>query len=183
MNKYNHLLLLLVACIAAYILYATGALHVLHLLKGYGYISVVAGGMLYTFGFTAPFGAAILWEIAPDVHPVTAAVVAGTGALASDLMLFHILRKPFFEEELQRFRTSRLIRTLHRLLHHETISERMRFYATWLLASFVIASPLPDEFGVSIIGGLTTIKEKHFALLSFFFNMLGILVLLMIARG
>jgi hypothetical protein len=167
---------------AAYLLYITGILDLLHFFKGYGYISVVIGGMLYTFGFTAPFGAVILWEISPDVNPITAAVVAGTGALVTDLLIFRIIRKPFFEEELRRFRTSRLIRAIHRLFHHETVSEHLRLYATWLFVAFVIASPLPDEFGVSLIGGLTAIKERSFAFLSFIFNTLGILALLLLAR-
>jgi uncharacterized membrane protein YdjX (TVP38/TMEM64 family) len=46
------------------------------------------------------------------------------------------------------------------------------------MAGFFIASPLPDEIGVSLLAGFTRIEEKKFALVSFALNTLGIIVLL-----
>ena len=47
----------------------------------------------------------------------------------------------------------------------------------------MIASPLPDEFGVTLLTGLTKIKEKSFRYITFILDTIGILILILIGRA
>ncbi len=120
-------------------------------------------------------------EIAPDVNTLVAAPIAGFGAFLADLLIFEIIRFSFFHEELTRLRTTRFFLWLHRMLHHERISDRIRTYLLWSFAGIVIASPLPDEIGVSLVSGVTNIETRKFGALCFLLNTLGILLILFAA--
>lgn len=63
--------------------------------------------------------------------------------------------------------------------HH--FSERLKRYVLWTVAGFLIASPLLDEFGVSLVSGFTHINQKEFSVISFSLNTLGIFVILSVA--
>jgi uncharacterized membrane protein YdjX (TVP38/TMEM64 family) len=54
----------------------------------------------------------------------------------------------------------------------------MREYILWSFAGLLIASPLPDEIGVTLVSGLTEIRLRTFAALCFVLNTIGILIIL-----
>jgi hypothetical protein len=182
-KDYPRLLLLTCSFAVAYVLYHAGFFDVLHtLLQGYGYVSIFLGGLLFSFGFTSPFGIAIFLEMAPDVHPVAAAIIGGIGAFLMDFAIFELLRYSAFHNELARLRETFFVRRIVTMLHHQNISRTVREYLLWCFAGFIIASPLPDEIGVSLVSGITDIDTKRFGLLCFAFNTVGIFVILLIAR-
>lgn len=150
-------------------------------LDGFAYVAAFFGGMLLSFGFTSAFGVGILAAAAREVHPVIGALVAALGALIVDMTIFTFVRFSF-EEELRIIRGTRLFLFFHRLLHRETVPERVRAYVLWSLAGIMIASPLPDEIGVLLIGGLTAIEGKRFAALCFLLNAVGCAVIIALAR-
>ncbi len=183
MHKYPKLLLLVCSFVLAYFLYHVGALDWLgQHLNGHGYVSVFLGGLLFSFGFTTAFGIAIFIEMAPHVNPVYAALIGGLGALLSDLCIFNLLRFATFHDEVHRLKSMRLFLWLRSMLHHESVSERMRKYLLWSFAGLVIASPLPDEFGVTLLSSVTELKERQFAVICFAFNMLGIFIILLLGE-
>jgi len=51
-----------------------------------------------------------------------------------------------------------------------------------IFAGFVIASPLPDEIGVSLLAGTTKISTRTFAILSYFLNTAGIFIVLLAGK-
>jgi hypothetical protein len=181
--KYPKLLLLGCSFVAAYLLSHFGYFTMLESsLNGHGYAASFLGGLLFSFGFTSPFGIAMLVEIAPHVHPLTAALVGGLGALLMDMGIFELLRFSAFHDEIHRLRETRWFVRLHALIHHESVSEKARLYLLWSFAGMVIASPLPDEIGVTVVSSVTNIDTKAFALLCFLCNTAGILVILLLAR-
>ena len=183
-HKYPHLTLLFASFVAAYTLYHIGAFDWLgRELNGYGYVSIFLGGLLFSFGFTTPFGIAIFVEMAPHVDPFLAAIVAGCGAFLADLLIFDIIRTSTFHDEIHRLRSSRFILWLHSLIHHESVSEKFRRYLLWSFAGIVIASPLPDEFGVSLLSGMSRMKSRDFAVICYCFNTVGILLILLASRA
>lgn len=184
MSQYPKLCLLCGSFILAYVLYHIGALDWFgHALNGHGYASMFLGGMLFSYGFTAPFGIAIFVEMGHEVHPLIGAPLAGIGALLSDLFIFSIVRYSAFHDEIHRIQFSRPILWIRSLLHHERVSERMRNYILWAFAGIVIGSPLPDEFGVMLLGSVTELKERQFAMLCFALNTTGILLILLTSRA
>lgn len=182
MNKYPRLCLLLLSFVFAYSLYHGGALDWLDRLHGYGYLSIFIGGLLFSFGFTTPFAIAIFVELSPYINPFIAAPVAGLGAVVSDFLIFDLIRFSLFHEEILRLRSSRLVLWLHSLIHHDSLSERMRNVLLWSFAGMIIASPLPDELGVSLVSGISKVRPREFAVLCFGFNTVGALLILLGSR-
>ena len=183
MKSYPKLIALLISFVLAYILFTMGIFHELvATLNNHGLASAFLGGLLFSFGFTSAFGVAILVEVASDVSPWIAALIGGIGALLSDLMIFELVRFSIFHEELHRLRQSRCIRWLHRCLHHQSISDSVRRTLLWSFAGIVIASPLPDEFGVTLVSSVSTMRPAQFSALCFLLNTGGILMILLVAQ-
>jgi len=147
-----------------------------HSLGSLGYISAFLGGMLFAFGFGAPFGVAILATIADEVAVLIAGLVGGLGALLSDYLLFKFIRVTF-NDEITRFKESRAFSFVDGVLIRR-LPPKLSFYLTLGAAGFVIASPLPDEIGVAMLASIATVKERTFAVWSFALNTIGILVVL-----
>lgn len=136
-------------------------------------------GILYAFGFTAPFGAGVFILLNPPTGEVLKlGVTGGLGAVAADYILFKFVRLSF-NDEFDALKTTPAIRTAH-LKFKAFLPEKVREYTLLALAGIFIASPLPDEIGVSLLAGFTDLKEGQLALLSFALNTAGILVLLAI---
>ncbi len=183
MYQYPKLCLLCGSFILAYVLYQIGALDWFgHALNGHGYASMFLGGMLFSYGFTAPFGIGIFVEMGHEVHPLIAAPLAGIGALLSDLFIFSIVRYSAFHDEIHKIQFSRPMIWIRSILHHESVSDRMRNYILWAFAGIIIGSPLPDEFGVMLLGSATELKGRQLAILCFTLNTIGIFVILLTSR-
>lgn len=179
-QKYPRLCLLLLSVFAAYFLYAMGGLHWLGATKGsMQYPTAFIGGLLFTFGFTTPFGIGVFLEIGQSINPVIGAMVGGMGALLADLFIFQVMRFEFFHEELHQIRSSRFALWIHGFLHHESFPEKLRTYLLWSFAGIIIASPLPDEFGVALVSSMLTVDRRAFAVLSFVCNSAAILLVIL----
>ena len=97
--KYPKLVMLALVTVVAFALFRDdGVQSFFHELGDMEYLSAFFGGMLFAFGFGAPFGVAILLTISGDVNLLAAGVIAGTGALVSDLLLFKFVRMTFQDE-------------------------------------------------------------------------------------
>lgn len=178
--KYPKLILLCICIIAAYFLAKTGVIYNLsHVLIGKGYIAAFLAGIMYAYGFAAPVGVAVLLSIADDVNIFIAACVGGIGSLISDLFIFNLIRESF-ADEFDKIKTTKSFNKIHELFKKH-VSEKLEKYILWLFAGILIASPLPDEIGVSLISGFTKMKKTNFSIISFVLNTLGILVVLAIA--
>lgn len=183
MYKYPKLFLLTGSFVFAYVLYQQGFFAwIEHAVNGYGYPSLFVGGLLFSFGFTTPFAIGIFVEVASSVNPFIAAPIAGAGAMLSDRFIFDIIRFECFQDEIHHLRSSRFVRWIAHLIHCETVSERLRRYLLFSFAGIVIASPLPDEFGVSLMSAVTEIDRRSFSIIAYALNTVGILIILLLAR-
>ena len=181
--KYPKLTLLLGSFVLAYILHYLGLFdRFADYLNGHGYFSMFLGGALFSFGFTAAFGIALIIDVAVNVDPVIGALIAGVGAASVDTMLFSLVRFTVFHEEIHALRTSRMFVMIHQLLHRESVSERVRRMILWSVAGLVIASPLPDEFGVTLISSVSSMQKRDFVGFCFVLNTLGILAIILGTR-
>lgn len=182
-RQYPKILLMAASIVLSYILYRQGTFDWIEAhLDGFGYVSIVLAGMLYSFGFTTPFAVAYFIEMAPHLSPVPAALLAGLGASISDMGIFEFVSLSLHDEFLK-LRATRFMQRMRALLHRETWPEKMQRAWRWTLACLVIASPLPDEIGVSLLAGLADIGHRRMALLCYGLNVAGILALLLATRA
>lgn len=179
---YPKLALLCCSFVLAYALYAMGIFDILPgMLHGRGYISVFLAGILFSMGFTAPFGLFMLIEMSSEVHPFLGALVGGLGALLVDMTIFHVARFSL-HDELRRLASKGFIRFAISLLYHERMPDRLRKYLVWSFAGIIIASPLPDEIGVTLLSGISTINARKLTLFCYVLDTIGVLSVLGGAR-
>jgi len=174
--KYPKLTLLLASMIFAYMVFSDPYMAgFLSRLNEMSYLGVFFGGLLFAFGFTSPFAVGIFLAINPP-NIFLAAIIGGIGALISDMAIFHII-KISFQKEFNRIKKHVVMRSFNSALEW-TIGKKLKSYIAWIFAGIMIASPLPDEAGITILSGLTKIKPTTLAILSFALNTIGILVIL-----
>lgn len=173
---YPKLALLALSIVAAYQLFTFPSIRAfISALGDFGYFGMFVAGLLFSFGFTAPFAIGLLMTLNPP-NIFLAALIGGSGALLSDLCIYNLIKFSFMNE-FKRLQRTAPVRIAAGAMEH-TLSGKIRAYLLYALAGFIIASPLPDEIGVSMLAGLTTIRARTLALLSFVMNMLGIFVIL-----
>lgn len=178
--QYPKLLILSVCILGSYLLFQMDFFqNFAQLLNGHGYASIFLAGFLFAYGFTAPLAVGFFISLAPNVNIFLAAALAGVGALISDFFIFRFI-KTSFQDEFDRLKLTRFFQRLRSVLNHR-LSRKLKQYALWVFAGFLIASPLPDEFGVSLVSGFTSLDAKTFVLISYLLNTSGILAILALA--
>lgn len=175
-------LFILVFCIAlAYILFRQPVVYgFLSGLNSLSYLGIFIAGMMFSFGFTAPFAVGFFITLQPS-NIYFAAILGGCGALISDLTIFRFIRFSFMEE-FERLKKTKTVRSVEGMIERR-LGLRLTNYLLYAFAGFAIASPLPDELGVIMLAGLSKIKQSVLAIISIILNSLGILVILYFSAG
>jgi len=140
-------------------------------LNSFGYFGAFIAGMLFVSTFTAATGAIILLILAEKFIPIELGLIAGLGAVAGDLTIFHLVRDGLFDE-IEDIYNRIGGRKLSHILHVRSFR--------WMLpviGAMIIASPLPDEIGVSLLG-ISKMKVVRFAVLSYILNSIGIFIVI-----
>jgi len=85
--------------------------------------------------------------------------------MIGDLIIFKTIKTSFTKEfkELEKIKVIHGIEKIVKKNKHVLI----RHYLLYLFAGIAITSPLPDELGVSMLAGLTTINPIKLAIISF----------------
>lgn len=166
--KFKNISILILGLISAVVLYQFEAFHQLLLSLGsLGYIGAFLAGILFVSSFTVATGMVILLILAEQLMPLEIALLAGIGAVCGDLLIFRFVKDGLMDE----------IRPLFKLFggkHLKTLLHTK--YFSWslpVIGAAIIASPLPDEIGVSLMG-ISKMNTIKFMFLSFFLNGAGI---------
>ncbi len=133
-------------------------------------------GMFFTSVFTVAPATVVLAEIAQINSIFLTALFGGAGALIGDLIIFRFIKNRLFEDILYLLKKSKSEKLISIF--------RLRIFR-WSLAflgALVIASPLPDELGLMMLG-FSKMKTSLFIPISFLLNSLGILVIGLIAKA
>ena len=140
----------------------------------FGYIGAFLTGIFFVSIFTVVPAVAVLYQLAELLNPLEVAVFAGLGAVIGDYLIFRFLRDKIFKE-------------LHNIFDKlgGPFIKKLFFtpYFIWLLpflGAIIIASPFPDEAGISLLG-LTKIKNWQFVILSFLLNSIGVFIIIVAA--
>ena len=166
--KYKNLSFFVVSLIFALFLSRFEQFHTLLLgLGNLGYIGAFVAGILLVSTFTVTTGAIILLVLAENLSAIELGLVAGLGSVLGDLVIFRFVKDKLLNELIPLYK-SLGGGHLTKLLHTK--------YFSWMLpvvGAVIIASPLPDEVGVSLLG-IAKMKTHQFILISFILNAAGI---------
>ncbi len=130
-------------------------------------VASFVAGIFFTSAFTIAPASVALGHIALHAPAFTVALWGALGAVCGDLILFYFIRDRFANDVLGSFGS--------KFMKHFTASFHVGFYK-WMapvLGAVIIASPLPDEFGVTLLGFSKT-RTWTLMLVSFIGNLLGI---------
>lgn len=174
--RYKNLAFLVLSLIFAFWLSGNDGFHnFLSGLDGLGYFGAFVGGFLFVSTFTVATAGLVLLILAREMNPVALVLFAGTGALIADLLMFRFV-KDGIEREVEALYEHFGSRHLAHILH----SPHFRWVMP-VIGALLIASPLPDEIGVSLMG-ISKMKTSHFALFSLVLNVVGILFLMILGK-
>jgi len=176
--KYPKLLFLIFTFVIAYLIFAGRDFQPFHkLLFSWGYFGTLLAGIFFSFGFTAAPATAILLILAKQQNIFLAGFIAGFGALIGDLVLFNFIRH-YFTDEIKKLHNKKVITHLNNI-----IPAGIKKYFILVLAGFIIASPLPDEIGISLLAASRSISIAFLSALSYSLNTAGIFVILLIGNA
>lgn len=126
-------------------------------------------GIFFTSAFTIAPAAIFLAGLSQTISPWAVAFFGALGAMCGDLILFLFIRDRLSEDIKGLFP--------RRAVRHFLNSFHLGFWK-WLaplLGALIIASPLPDELGVSLLG-LSRTRVAVLLPIAFVMNFLGVLV-------
>lgn len=176
--KYYKLELFALMIILAYLVFRNPAVEsFIQNLNCLSYLGVFIAGILFSFGFSAPFAVGFFLTLNPENLWMNV-IIASIGSVLGDLAIFSIIKVSFMDE-FNSLKKESLFRFFEKEFD-KNISHKIRTYLRYAVIGFIIASPLPDEFGVALLAGLSKIKFYYLSILSFILHALGILALLWI---
>lgn len=181
-NRKNFLLqdmaLIVLSVVIAVILVKTNVLiRILISTQELGLLGSFIVGMFFTSIFTTAPAIVTLGEIARVNSIMPTAILGAMGAVIGDLIIFWFIRDRFSEH-------------LMELVKHQGAGKRIKVliklkffrWLTFLVGGLIIASPFPDELGISLLG-FSKMRTLWFIPLSFVFNFIGILLISWVAKA
>ncbi|MDP3998731.1 MAG: hypothetical protein Q8P89_03910 [bacterium] len=166
--RYKNLTILFLSVIFALIITRLEIFHSFLLnLGSFGYFGAFAAGAFFVSTFTFATGVVILLILAERLSPWEIGLIAGLGAVAGDFAIFRFIKYNLNEE----------LKLIYDHLNGGKLSSLLHTrYFSWslpVIGAIIIASPLPDEIGVSLLG-LSKMKTYQFLIVSFILNAIGI---------
>jgi uncharacterized membrane protein YdjX (TVP38/TMEM64 family) len=169
-HKYTNLILTGFSIVVAFLLSQVSSFHWFFLhLGSLGYLGAFLAGILFVSTFTMVSGALILLLLAETISPVAIGLIAGLGAVVGDLIIFHIVKDTLSTE----------IRDLYHRFGGKHLTHLLHTkYFRWslpVIGAIIIASPLPDELGITLMG-ISKMNTIKFVLVSYILNSIGIFI-------
>ena len=169
--------IIILSIVIAVILVKTGALKsLLTSTQELKFIGSFVAGIFFVSVFTAAPATVVLAEIAQSNSIFWVAFFGGVGALVGDLVIFRFIKNRLSDDFLYLIKKSKSERLISVF--------RLRLFR-WLIpfvGALIVASPLPDELGLTMMG-LSKMKTSLFIPLSFLLNFLGILAIGLIVKA
>ncbi|MEK7551279.1 MAG: hypothetical protein AAB532_01645 [Patescibacteria group bacterium] len=170
--KYKNITILIISFLFAIFLSRFEEFHIFLLKFGQlGYIGGFIAGILFTSSFTIATATVLLLVLAEGLHPLELGLLAGFGAVMGDLIIFKYIKNNLvyeMEDIYKKFGGNHINHVLHTK------------YFSWTLpviGAIIIASPFPDELGISLMG-ISKVSIYKFILISFIFNTIGVLLVI-----
>jgi hypothetical protein len=141
-----------------------------------GYVGAFLAGLFFVSTYTAIPAGYVLFELSKHLNALEIAVIAAVGAMLGDYIIFRFIKDKVMQE---------LKPYLAKLGHPKLRSLFKTPYFAWMLpisGAIIVASPLPDELGVSLMGA-SKMKNTHFLIFSYLLNAVGIFFIVLFAKS
>ncbi len=159
--------------IVAIVLVKTNAIgNLINSTKEYEILASFIAGLFYTSIFTVAPATATIIEIAQKSNPFLIAFIGGFGALLGDYIIFK-----FIKDNISGY----IISITHKIRRESILESKIFSFSLALIGAVIIASPLPDEIGLALMG-ITKMRTLYFAPISYLLNSIGIFVLALIGQ-
>lgn len=138
-----------------------------------GILGIILAGLLFTSFFTTVPAIIILIAMADNYNPLVLAFYGAIGSVIGDWIILKVFEEKVGYELLplaKKFHLKTFLRNLKRKKNRER---------TTILGMLVVASPLPDELGIGLLG-IAHLPTISLLVITFLLNAAGILVLLLV---
>lgn len=174
-NLARDLFLIVVSIFIAILFVRLGVLHNLFAIKEEAQIlGSFISGVFFTSAFTIAPASISLAEIAKNTSPFIVAFWGALGSVLGDMVIFLFVRDRFSEDLIEVLRISKAKKVLH--FFHKGFFR----WLSPLLGAIIIASPLPDELGIALLG-IAHLRVFTLAIISFVMSFIGILSIIFLS--
>ena len=171
-NHYKTILIIIVILLTLEA-YLTGSLEKFLLgLGSYGYLGAFVAGFFYTYGATTPFSIAAFFILAEKLNIWLLTFIGSLSGLISEYIIYNFAKS-------KAGKTIKIYK--NKGIKLPKIKSRFFYMISPLIAGFIIASPIPDEF-VAVLFGVEKFEIKKFLLLTFIFKFIGILFIVFLGK-
>jgi hypothetical protein len=180
-SRYPKLTLLLAFSLLSYYIFSHATVNeIVRGMEHLSYLGIFIAGLFFSFGFTTPFAIGFFLVVRPE-NIYLAALIGGVGALIADLLIFKLIRFSFMDE-FNRLKKNYFVQDISHMLSGRHFAH-FKIFLVYLISGLIISSPLPDELGIAILAGLTTIRAPTLAAISLIMNTLGIFIMIFIGMS
>lgn len=154
----------------------SGVVHGLIQSGGNVYVASFIAGMFFTSVVTTAPAMVVLGGLALEGNIAVVALVGAMGAVVGDYLIFAFVRDRLSEDIAHLLSRAKLKRA-------KALFRRPTF--KWFLpfvGGLIIASPLPDELGLALLGA-AKLPTRKFVLISYTFNAVGIVLIGLVAHS
>lgn len=168
--KFKNLTLLFLSVVFSIFLFQSDMVknYIIQILSISHYLGLLISGVLFVSTITASFAVLILTLIHDQFNFMEIIVIASLGTVVGDLIIFKIIRNHGIIDE---------IKHLFKYFGSYELGKLLKTpYFNWtlpVLGALIIASPLPDELGISLLS-LSRLNLIQFSFVSFVLNSIGI---------
>lgn len=139
-----------------------------------GYLGAFIAGIFFVYIFSVAPAMVVLLIMAREYNPLLVSLFAALGSVIGDYIIFKIFRNRIFDEWapiLAEIKGTYIYKLFHTPYFHWTLP---------ILGALLIASPIPDEIGVGVLG-LSRLSDRQFIFLAFLLDFAGLLALVFLA--
>ncbi len=137
----------------------------------WGYFGAVLAGIFSVITFTVTPAFVVIYYLSEKLNLLELCLLAGFGSVIGDFIIFSFFKDKVFVE---------LKPIVDKLAKKPFLHIFQSPYFTWLtpmIGALIIASPLPDELGITLLSA-SKLKKWHFIILSFILNSIGIFLII-----
>lgn len=180
--KHPKIILLIATIILSYLLFKQPVVsEFLAKMGSLSYLGVFIAGFLFSFGFSAAFAVGFFAVLNPS-NIWLAVVIGGIGSVIADLLLFNLI-KSSFDDEIKdiekKLEKTKPVKEVEHIIKKD-FNPTFLHYLMYVFAGILIATPLPDEFGITMLASISKVNQFFLALISFILHAAAILFILWI---